>query len=133
MSTSVPDRIAAALLAIEGLALLWVTGRELVALVSGDSTDTGSSIALMVLTVVGVVAVIAFAIAVLRGQSWGRSGGIVTQLLILAVAIGALTGPAPSPGFALALAVPALVALVALFAGVRRAGAARHGAPGDEA
>ena len=44
------------------------------------------------LTAVGAAAVLAFAVAIWRGQSWGRSGGIVTQLLILAVALGAVTG-----------------------------------------
>ena len=89
--------------------LIVVAGWEIVSLVAGDSEDTGSSIALIVLTVVGALAVIGFAIAVARGQSWGRSGGIVTQLLTLAVALGAVTGPTPAPLFACALAVPAIV------------------------
>ena len=82
------ERVAAALLALEGLALLMVAGWEVVALVGGDTDDVGSSIALIVLTVVGAAAVVAFAVGVARGQSWGRSGGIVTQLLILAVFLG---------------------------------------------
>ena len=120
------ERVAAALLALEGLALLMVAGWEVVALVGGDTADVGSSIALIVLTVVGAAAVVAFAVGVARGQSWGRSGGIVTQLLVLAVALGALTGPAPSAGFATVLAVPAIVGLIVLFAAARRAGARRR-------
>ena len=58
----------------------------------GDTDSIESAIALLVLTAVGAVAVLAFAVATWRGQSWGRSGGIVTQLLILAVALGAVTG-----------------------------------------
>lgn len=123
MSTTAPERIAAGLLGLEGVALLILSGWEVVALVGGDTDDPVSSIALIVLTVVGAAAVLAFAVATARGQSWGRSGGVVTQLLMLAVALGAITGPAPSAPLALVLAVPAIVALVALFTAVRRAGA----------
>ena len=120
------ERVAAALLALEGLALLIVAGWEVVALVGGDVEDVGSSIALIVLTVVGAAAVLAFAVATARGQSWGRSGGIVTQLLVLAVALGAVTGPAPSISFAVVIAVPAIVGLVVLFAAARHAGTRRR-------
>jgi len=120
MATPRLQRLAACILGVEALALLVVTGWEIVALVGGDTDDATSSIALIVLTVVGAAVVIAFATGALRGQSWGRSGGIVTQLLMLAVAIGALTGPAPSLGFALALALPAVIGLVVLFALARR-------------
>ena len=125
MPITVPERLAAALLALEGLALLCVAGWEVVALVGGDTDDPTSSIALIVLTVIGAAAVVAFAVAVARGQSWGRSGGIVTQLLMLAVALGAVTGPAPAPGFALIVATPATLGLVALFSAARRAGVRR--------
>jgi hypothetical protein len=132
MSTTVPQRLAAGILVLEGLALLLVGGWEVVALVGGDTDAAVSSIALIVLTVVGAAAVMAFGVAVSRGQSWGRSGGIVTQLLMLAVAIGAVTGPAPSVGFALLLAVPAVAGLVVLFTAVRRAAARRMAeAPGE--
>ncbi len=126
---AVRDRAAAGILALEGLVILLVAGWEIIALIGGDTDDTRSSIALIVLTVVGAAAVLAFAVAVARGLSWGRSGGIVTQLLMLAVAIGAVTGPAPSVPFALSLAVPAAIGLVLLFGAVRRAGAA--GAPDE--
>ena len=69
----------------------------------------------------------AFGVATVRGRSWGRSGGIVTQLLMLAVALGAVTGPAPAYGFALAVALPAVVGLVLLFTAVRRAGGGSRG------
>lgn len=127
MPTTTLERLAAALLALEALAVLAVAGWELVALVGGDTEDARSAIALIVLTVVGAVVVAAFAVGVLRGQSWGRSGGIVTQVLILAVALGALTGPAPSPAVAAALAVPALGVLVVLVLATRRAAPDRDG------
>ena len=123
MPTRVPDRLSAALLGLEALALAIVAGWEVVALVGGDTADVTSSIALVVLTVVGASAVAAFGVATVRGRSWGRSGGIVTQLLMLAVVFGAITGPAPAYGFALAVAIPAVAGLVLLFTAVRRAGA----------
>ncbi|MFT4051330.1 MAG: histidine kinase [Microbacterium sp.] len=126
MSTTFPERLAAGLLALEGLALLSVAGGEVVALIGGDAADTVSSIALIVLTVVAAAAVVAFAVATARGQSWGRSGGIVTQLLMLAVAAGAITGDSPSPAFAAVVAVPAVAGLVVLFLAARRAGASRE-------
>ena len=127
MSTSVPDRLSDVLLGLEALALLVVAGWEIVALVGGDTADVTSSIALVVLTAVGAAAVAAFGVATVRGRSWGRSGGIVTQLLMLAVALGAVTGPAPAYGFALAVALPAVVGLVLLFTAVRRAGGGSRG------
>lgn len=128
LSTTVRDRAAAGILALEGVALAVVTGWEIVALVGGDTEDPRSSIALIVLTLIGAAAVLAFAVAVVRDNSWGRSGGIVTQLLMLAVALGAVTGPAPSVPFALALTLPAVVGLVVLFGAVRRAGARKDAA-----
>ena len=126
MTTSTAERAAAGLLGVQGLVLIVVAGWEIVSLVAGDSEDTGSSIALIVLTVVGALAVIGFAIAVARGQSWGRSGGIVTQLLTLAVALGAVTGPTPAPLFACALAVPAIVTFAVLVFAIRAAAARRE-------
>lgn len=123
LPTTLRDRAAAGILALEGLAIVLIAGWEVVALIGGDTDDPSSSIALIVLTIIGAAAVLAFAVAVVRGLSWGRSGGIVTQLLMLAVAIGAITGPAPSVPFALTLAVPAVIGLVALLGAVRSAGA----------
>ncbi|MEV4687693.1 histidine kinase [Microbacterium sp. LWH3-1.2] len=117
-------RIAAVLVGLEGLGIAALTVREIVAIASGDTGSIESAIALAVLTLVGATAVIAFAFAIWRGQSWGRSGGIVTQLLILAVAFGAATGAFADPALGLALAVPALVVLVLLLIAVRDAGRA---------
>ncbi len=121
MPTTTVERAAAILLAAEAAVLCVLAGWEIVALVSGDAESVSSSVALIVLTALGAVAVAAFAVAVWRGASWGRSGGIVTQLLALAVAAGALTGPEPQPAFAVLLAGPAVVGLVLLFTGVRAA------------
>lgn len=124
MRTNLSGRIAAVLVGLEGLGLAALTVREIVAIVSGDTGSIESAIALAVLTLVGAAAVIAFAFAIWRDQSWGRSGGIVTQLLILAVAFGAATGAFADPTVALVLATPALIVLVLLVIAVRDAGRA---------
>lgn len=133
MSTSVVDRIAGALLLAEGVGILLLAGWELVALAGGDTVSIDSSVALLVLTAVGAAGVVAFGVAVWRGRSWGRSGGIVTQLLIGSVALGAATGAFADPGIAIALAVPAAVVFALLVIGARRAAvAARRDAAGDD-
>lgn len=119
-------RVAAALLALEALGVLALAAWQVVALAGADTADPVTAVALIVLTIVGAAAVGAFAAAVWAGRSWGRSGGIVTQLLILAVALGAVTGEHPHLGVALALAMPALGGLVLLFLAARDAHAAEE-------
>jgi hypothetical protein len=121
MASSAVERIAGAVLAAEAVALLAVVGWEFIALVGGDTVDVASSVALIVLTAVAAVALAAFAVSVWRRVSWGRSGGIVAQLLILAVALGAATGQYADPGTAVLIAVPGAVGFVLLLAATRRA------------
>ena len=121
MRSNAPARVAAALLALEGAALGVVLFREIVALIQGDTASVASSVALLVMTLLGAAALVAFAAAVWRGQSWGRSGGTVAQVLILAVAVGAATGAYADPLVALALAVPSIIVLVLLVLATRRA------------
>lgn len=125
MRTNLSGRIAAVLVGLEGLGLVALVVWQILAVASGDTESIESAIALIVLTLVGAAAVIAFAIAIWRGQSWGRSGGIVTQLLILAVALGAATGAFAEPALALAIAAPAIVVFVLLVAATRHAGRTR--------
>ena len=122
MPTNTPARTAAVVVALEGAGLVALTVWQVEALFAGDTASMASSLALAVLTAVGAIAVVAFAVAIWRDQSWGRSGGIVTQLLLLAVALGAVTGAYAAPSVAWILAVPALVALVLLVIAVRGAG-----------
>jgi hypothetical protein len=122
MRTHTAGRLAAALLALEGLAIVALVIWQVAALVAGDTESIETAIALVVLTAVGAAGVLAFAVATWRGLSWGRSGGIVTQLLILAVALGAVTGAYADTGTGLLLALPALVTLVLLVISVRAAG-----------
>jgi len=121
MRTNTPARAAAILLALEGVALGVVVFREVVALLQGDTGSVASSVALLVLTLLGAAALVAFAAAVWGGQSWGRSGGTVAQVLILAVAVGAATGAYGDPLLGLLLAVPAVIVLVLLVIASRRA------------
>jgi len=112
----------ALLVAIEGLVLVALTIWQFAALVAGDAGAVDSAVALIVLTAVGAVIVIAFAVAILRGRSWARSGGIVTQVLILAVALGAATGAYAHPLIGIVIAIPAIVTLVLLAIAARDAG-----------
>ena len=133
MRTNVSGVHAALLVALEGLGLVALVAWQIAALAAGDTDSIESALALIVLTFVGAAAVLAFAVAIWRGQSWGRSGGIVTQLLVLAVALGAATGAFAVPSVALALAVPALIALVLLVLAVRDAGRAARASAGPDA
>ncbi|MDQ1137548.1 hypothetical protein QE410_002347 [Microbacterium sp. SORGH_AS 1204] len=117
-----PIRFAAAvLLGLQALGILALAGWQVVALIGGDTDSVVSSIALIVLTVTGAAIVGAFGVATARDVSAGRSGGIVTQLLILSVAIGAITGEWAARGAAALIAAPAVVGLVLLVGAVRRA------------
>lgn len=91
-----------------------LVGWQVLALLGGDSASLASAIALIVLTLVGAGAVAAFAVALWRRHSAGRSGAVVTQLLLIAVAWGAATGSYAHPAVALVLAVPAIACLVLL-------------------
>ncbi|MFV0372722.1 histidine kinase [Microbacterium sp.] len=121
MNLSRSEVWAALLVGAEGIGVLALAAWQLVALVSGDVESISSAIALEVLTLVGGIAVIAFGVGIGRGVSWARSGGIVTQLLILAVALGALTGSYAHPAVAAGLAAPAVLVLGLLVAGSRAA------------
>jgi multisubunit Na+/H+ antiporter MnhF subunit len=133
MRTNLSGRVAAIVVGLEGIGVAALAVWQIAALLSGDTDSIESAIALVVLTVVGAAAVLAFAVAIWRGHSWGRSGGIVTQLLILAVALGAATGAYADPGIALVLATPAIVGLVLLVLAVRDAGRAARGDDGRDA
>jgi hypothetical protein len=122
MRTNTIGRIAAVLVGLEGLGIAALVVWQIAAIIGGDTVSLASALALVVLTAVGAVAVLSFAVAIWRGQSWGRSGGIVTQVLILAVALGAATGAYAAPQTALLLAAPAVVVLVLLVLAVRDAG-----------
>ena len=115
--------MAAVIVGLEGVGLGVLAVLQVLSLVSGDIAYAPTAFALLALTIVGAAAVLAFAVGIARGRSWARSGGIVTQVLILAVALGAVTGDYAHPLTAAALAAPAVVALAFLIAAARRAAA----------
>tara|TARA_R110002020_G_scaffold12430_9_gene45655 strand:+ start:1595 stop:2020 length:426 start_codon:yes stop_codon:yes gene_type:complete len=121
---------AAILVGLEGIAVAALAGWMMPSLIAGDTTDLGTAWALILMTVIAAVALFAFAIAILRDHGWGRSGAIVAQLLILAVALGAATGAYAHPLVALALAVPAVITLILVIAAARAAGR-RDAQPAD--
>ncbi len=123
MSTTASARIAAVIVGLEGAGLAALAAWQVAALAAGDTGSVTSAVALIVLTIAFAAVVLAFAVATWRGRSWGRSGGVVTQVLMLAVALGAATGAYAHPLTGLALAVPAVVCLVLLLRASRRAGA----------
>lgn len=123
MSTPTPapiERTAAVLLALEALVLLGIAAWEVVALVTAGAGSVASGIALVVMTLIGAAGLGAFAWGAYAGRSWGRSGGIVAQLLGIAVAVGSVTGSYVHPLIALAIGVPAAAVLVVLFLASRR-------------
>lgn len=75
MMTTPAERTGSAILALEALAVLLVTGWEIVALVTGDTDDAVSSIALIVLTAIRRWPLTAFALAVWRGSFLGAVRG----------------------------------------------------------
>ncbi|MEJ1156442.1 MULTISPECIES: histidine kinase [Microbacterium] len=127
MSTSKRERVAAVLVGLEGVAVAGLVAWQVLALLAGDTGVLSTALALVVLTAVGAAAVLAFSVAIWRNESWGRSGAIVTQLLILAVAVGAATGEFAHPMAAAALALPAVVTLVLLVLAVRAAAIRERG------
>jgi hypothetical protein len=133
MRTNTAASAAAVIVGCEALGLLALAVWQITALLGGDLTSVPTALALLVLTVIGAASVLAFAVGIARGRSWGRSGGVVTQVLILAVALGAATGAYAHPLTALALSAPAVVALVLLVLAARRAadGPGRDESTGD--
>lgn len=126
-------RAAAAVLALEALALAVVVAVELTALVSGGATSMATAVALIVLTALCAVALALFAIGVLRGRSIARSGAVVLHVLALILALAALTIDPPVHLFAVAVGVPAIVGLVLLLASARVEGRAEGGDGADAA
>ena len=112
--------LAAAVLIAEALGVTALVIWQIAALVEGDTSLLTTALALIVLTVIAAAALLAFGVATDRGMSWGRSGGIVAQVLILAVALGALTGIGADPLVAGAIAAPGGVGLVLLLLAVKR-------------
>jgi len=112
--------VAAALLAAEGLALAVFAVIEMAGLGAGDASSLPTAIALIVLTLIGAAALIAFALGVRRGRSWARSGGVVFQVLAVALALASLTLQ-PIPWlFTAAVGLPGIAGFALLISSARR-------------
>ena len=110
---------ASAVLAAEGAALVVFALIELLGLGAGDASSLPTALALIVLTVLGAIALVAFAIGTRKGHSWARSGGVVFQVLAVALALASLTLQ-PIPWlFTFAVGAPALVCFGLLIASTR--------------
>lgn len=112
--------IAAIIVALEGIGVFVLAGVQVLAIIAGDTAEIASAIALLVLTVILGVGIIVFAVGIVRGQTWGRSGGIVTQVLIFAVGLGAATGAYAHPGIGLLIMLPALAGFAAILLATRQ-------------
>ncbi|WP_314096143.1 hypothetical protein [Microbacterium foliorum] len=110
---------AAAVLAAEGAALLVFALIELVGLGAGDASSLPTALALIVLTLIGAGALIAFAIGTRAGHSWARSGGIVFQVLGVALALASLTIQPVVWGFTVGVGIPAVLGFALLIATTR--------------
>jgi len=114
-------RVAVVMLWIEAVVVLGLAVWEVVALGSTGAASLPSALALIVITLIGAFGIGAFAWGVTVGRSWGRSGGIVVQLLFIAVAVGAATGQYGHPSIAFALGLPAAATLIMLVLAERTA------------
>ncbi|MBO9626978.1 MAG: hypothetical protein J7484_11455 [Microbacterium sp.] len=115
---------AAAVLAAEGAALTVFALIELFGLGAGDAASLPTAIALIVLTLVGAAALFAFAAGVRRGLSWARSGGVVFQVLAIAIALASLTVQPVVWLFVFAVGLPAVLGFVLLIGSARAEGGA---------
>ncbi len=113
---------AAAVLAAEGAALTVFAVIELLGLGAGDAASLPTALALIVLTLIGAGALFAFAWGTRSGRSWARSGGVVFQVLAVALALAALTLQPISWLFVLAVGLPGLIGFALLIASARREG-----------
>ena len=103
------------ILALEAIALGASTVFFVVELVAQPSSSIGSAVALAVIVGIATVWVVIVVRGVLLRQAWTRAAVVVLQILVIAVGIGSVQGPAPRPDLAAALIVPAVLALVLLF------------------
>ncbi len=115
---------AAAVLAAEGAALTVFALIELFGLGAGDAASLPTAIALIVLTLIGAAALFAFAAGVRGGRSWARSGGIVFQVLAIAIALASLTVQPVVWLFVFAVGLPAVLGFALLIGSARAEGGA---------
>ncbi|KJL28365.1 hypothetical protein [Microbacterium oxydans] len=110
---------AAAVLALEGIALAVFAVIELAGLGAGDASSLPTAIALIVLTLIGAACLLAFAFGARAGRSWARSGGVVFQLLAVAIALASLTLQPVPWAFTIGVGIPGVIGFALLIASAR--------------
>lgn len=115
-------RAAAAVLAAEGVVLLVFAAIEIAGLGAGDAASMPTAVALIVLTAIGAVALLAFAWGTQAGRSWARSGGVVFQILAVVLALAGLTLQPIPWAFVVGIGLPGLLGFVLLISSARREG-----------
>lgn len=111
---------AAAVLALEGSVLVLLALIELFGLGAGDAASVPTAIALIALTLIGAAALFAFAVGTRRGHMWARSGGVVLQVLAIALALASLAVQPVIWAFVLGVGVPGLLGFILLIASSRK-------------
>ncbi len=110
---------ASVVLAAEGAALTVFALIELFGLGAGDAASLPTAVALIVLTLIGAAALFAFALGARVGRSWARSGGIVFQVLAVALALASLTLQPIVWLFTIAVGLPGALGFALLIATTR--------------
>lgn len=114
---------ASAMLALEGIALVAFALIELFGLGAGDASSLPTALALIVLTLIGAAALMAFAWGTRGGRSWARSGGVVFQVLAIAIALASLTVQPVVWAFVIGVGLPGAICFVLLISSARAEGA----------
>ncbi|SJM54512.1 hypothetical protein [Gulosibacter sp. 10] len=100
-----PLPLVGGLIAVEAVGMLAVAAFLAYETLTRPSLSVASSIALVVLALIGAAFLAAVVVGLARGQAWSRSGGIVWQVLQTAVAVVILQGDmADAIGWSLAAA-----------------------------
>lgn len=114
---------AAAVLTLEGIALVVFALIELFGLGAGEASSLPTALALIVLTLIGAAGLVAFAFGTRVGRSWARSGGVFFQVLAVAIALASLTVQPVVWLFVLGVGLPGILGFVLLIASARAEGA----------
>jgi hypothetical protein len=85
--------------AVEFAAVVAATLVLVVDLVTTASASLATAIALTVLTALAAVVLGAILVGVWRGRAWVRAAGVVLQVLLFAVGVGALQGAFANPAW----------------------------------
>jgi hypothetical protein len=109
--------LLAAVLGLEALGMVVVTGLLLVELLAPGSrpNSVASAVALAVFAAIAAAAAGLIAAGTLRMARWTRSAAIVWQIVQAFVGLQAFAGVGARPDLGTLLIVPAVVALVLLF------------------